>query len=130
VLQSVKSSKRARKQAGLSGIFAADVQVFRFYPDGTLLDVLIKPAPGPSQGEVIERWLRPESPPRGVHTTSYKLDGRRVSFTTRGHLKDEKITALGTWVKGVLTLDLTGQGWQRKGVQFTRLDGTISSDHA
>jgi hypothetical protein len=29
-----------------------------------------------------------------------------------------------------LTLDLTGRGWQRKGVRFTRLDSPSGGDRA
>lgn len=37
------TNRRSRVPAG---IFAADVRVLRFYPDGTVRHVIIKPAPG------------------------------------------------------------------------------------
>ncbi|WP_147472844.1 hypothetical protein [Streptomyces triticirhizae] len=106
----------------VEGIFASDIQVFRFYPDGTVLDVLVKPAPGPNQAAAIERWLRPGTAPRGVHRSTYTVDGRRLSFTTRSHVKEARVTVQGVWHGGELVLDLTGGGRTEKARRFRRLD--------
>ncbi|NUK87835.1 hypothetical protein [Streptomyces lunaelactis] len=46
--QRMTSTRRHRERSSsLSGIFAAHLQVFRFYRDGTVLDVLVRPAPQP-----------------------------------------------------------------------------------
>ncbi len=118
-----RSSARRRRSTGLSGIFAADLQVFRFYRDGTVLDVLVRPAPGPRDAEDIARWLRREDPVAGVRTAHYEMQGRRVALTTRSHLRDEDVTVRGTWVNGSLSLSSTGPGWTTGPQDFVRLDG-------
>ncbi|MER6569009.1 hypothetical protein ABT288_23205 [Streptomyces sp. NPDC001093] len=106
----------------MSGIFAADLQVFRFYEDGTVLDVLVRPAPRPEDAEALARWLRRETPISGVHTAHFEQRGARIAFTTRGHLRPEEIRVRGTWSHGRLTLGLAGSGWEIKPQHFSRLD--------
>jgi hypothetical protein len=105
----------------LSGIYAADVQVFRFYPDGTVLDVLVKPPPGSEYGEAIAGWLRRENPPRGVYVSTYALKGHAVSFTSRSHFRDGPVQVQGTWANHRLTLDIRDGGSYQKQVLFTRI---------
>lgn len=119
-----KSGNSERKAAagGLRGIFAADVRVFRFYPDGTVLAVLVKPAPGPEDAARIAEWLRPEDPPAGVAVAQYTLRGTRVAFTVPGRGREgEAVAVTGTWKRGALTLDMTGGGSRQLGVRFTLL---------
>jgi hypothetical protein len=94
----------------LSGIYAADVQVFRFYPDGLVLDVLVKPAPDASQGPAIARWLRRESLLSGVHAARYAVSAHRISFTTPGHLGRGEVETSGTWRGGRLVLGARQDG--------------------
>ncbi|SDN58161.1 hypothetical protein [Streptomyces wuyuanensis] len=63
---------RHRGPVPLSGIFSADVQVFRFYRDGTVLDVLVRPAPRPENAAANATWLRREVPIPGVRTARYE----------------------------------------------------------
>lgn len=112
----------SRRAAPLSGIFASDLQVFRFYEDGTVLDVLVRPAPRPEDAEALARWLRREKPLSGVHTAHFEQRGARIAFTTRGHLRPEEIKVRGTWSHGRLTLGLTGVGWKIEPQLFSRLD--------
>jgi hypothetical protein len=116
-------SRRGRSGPGLEGIFAADVQVFRFYPDGTVLDVLVKPPPSPRDAVAVDRWLRPGDAPRGVHTTRYTRHGHRIAFTTRDHLSGAPVPVRGTWSKGNLRLTLTRAGRRGAETLFRRLDG-------
>ncbi len=109
------------RSARLSGIFAADEQVFRFHPDGTVLDVLIKPAPGPEDAALLAGWLRREAPVRGVHTAHYELRGPRLSFTSHSHLRDEDVEVVGTWARGQLSLALSGRGWTLLARPFVRI---------
>ncbi|MEU2259367.1 hypothetical protein ABZ557_03620 [Streptomyces sp. NPDC019645] len=46
------------------------MQVFRFYPDGTVLDVLVRPAPRTENAATIATWLRRELRARTRHATS------------------------------------------------------------
>lgn len=88
--------QRARNRARpLSGVFAADTQVFRFYPDGTVLDVLVRPAPGHSDGETIARWLRRDNPLRGVHAVPDEQYGKHHARTPagRGHHRPRHLVA-------------------------------------
>lgn len=113
---------RRRPRPGLSGIFAAGPQVLRFYPDGLVLDVLVRPAPGPAAGGLIESWLRRENPPPGVHEARFELRSGRVAFTTPSHFRaDGTRTFRGTWRGGRLTLDTAGDGRRESAVVFTRL---------
>ncbi len=113
--------QRARNRARpLSGIFAADTQVFRFYPDGTVLDVLVRPAPSRGDGETIARRLHRDNPLRGVHAVPYEQHGKTIGFTTRGHPRDDAITVRGTWSHGRLVLNPAGQGWQTGPQLFAR----------
>ncbi|MFF4747311.1 hypothetical protein QRN89_20155 [Streptomyces chengbuensis] len=112
---------RRQRPVRLSGIFSADVQVFRFYPDGTVLDVLVRPAPRPENAATIATWLRRELPTPGVHTARYEQHGERVAFT-RGHLRDEEIEVRGTWSEGRLALGLAGRGRGLAPRRFARLD--------
>ncbi|WP_049557855.1 hypothetical protein [Nonomuraea sp. SBT364] len=91
------------------------MQVFRFYPDGVVLDVLVKPAPGPAEGRLVETWLRRDPLLGGVHLARYELSGGVVTFTARGHLRDEAVEVRGRWSGGRLVLD----GWA--GVAFQRI---------
>ncbi|KAB8161835.1 hypothetical protein FH609_020120 [Streptomyces sp. 3MP-14] len=106
----------------VEGIFASDIQVFRFFADGTVLDVLVKPAPGPDQAAAIEGWLRPGTAQRGVHRSTYAVSGGRLSFTTRSHVNEARITVQGVWRGGQLVLDLTGGGRVEKARRFQRID--------
>ncbi|MEI5006857.1 hypothetical protein RB196_05555 [Streptomyces sp. PmtA] len=78
------------------------MQVFRFHPDGTVLGVLVRPAPRPENAATIATWLRREPPTPGVHPARYEQHGERVAFTTRGRLRDEEIEVRGTWSEGRL----------------------------
>ncbi|MFG3309183.1 hypothetical protein [Streptomyces wuyuanensis] len=113
---------RRRRPVPLSGIFSADVQVFRFHPDGTVLDVLVRPAPRPENAGAIATWLRREVRTPGVHTARYEQHGVHVAFTTRGHVRDEEIEVRGTWSKGQLTLGLARRGRETTPRRFARLD--------
>ncbi|MFC4562816.1 hypothetical protein ACFO4E_13195 [Nocardiopsis mangrovi] len=115
--------RSGRRVPALVGIFAEGVQVFRFYADGTVLDVLVEPAPGPRSGAVIARWLRREAPGPGVHSARYEQRGRDIAFTTRGHVGRGDIAVRGTWVDGRLTLSRAGEGWAVGPRLYTRLDG-------
>jgi hypothetical protein len=99
-----------RRRARPSGIYAADVQVFRFYPDGLVLDVLVKPAPNASIGPAIERWLRRESPPSGVHTARYTMSAHQISFTTPSHFGRGNVEVSGTWRADRLILRVRHHG--------------------
>ncbi|MEV4332605.1 hypothetical protein AB0K02_19030 [Streptomyces sp. NPDC049597] len=114
--------RQRRKAPPLNAIFAADTQVFRFYPDGTVLDVLVRPAPQPSSAETLAGWLRRDNVIPGVHVARYVLEGEQVTFTTRGRYRDEEITVRGTWVRGVLTLGQVGRGWEIPPRRFQRFD--------
>jgi hypothetical protein len=104
-----------------NGIFAADVQVFRFYPDGTVLDVLVKPAPRPAQGALIASWLRPDNRLRGVHETRYGRAGRRISFSTEDHVHGGSVEVTGTCHGDELILDLRSRGRTLRDVRFRRI---------
>ncbi|MEU9393830.1 hypothetical protein AB0D86_28010 [Streptomyces sp. NPDC048324] len=112
----------SRRAAPLCGIFASDLQVFRFYEDGTVLDVLVRPAPRPEDAAALARWLRRETPLSGVHTARFEQRGARIAFTTYGHLRPEEIAVRGTWSYGRLTLGLKGVGWKIEPQLFSRLD--------
>ncbi|MGW4498809.1 hypothetical protein ACWENR_09335 [Micromonospora sp. NPDC004336] len=92
------------RRARLSGIYASDIQVFRFYPDGLALDVLVKPAPDATHGPAIARWLRRESPLSGVHAVRYAVSADRISLTTPGHFGAGDVEVSGTWRGGRLVL--------------------------
>ncbi|MFJ8077934.1 hypothetical protein ACIQ7Q_29430 [Streptomyces sp. NPDC096176] len=96
--------------------------MFRFYADGTVLDVLVRPAPQPTNAATLAGWLRKDNSLPGVHTARYVLEGDHVSFTTRGHYRDEEITVRGTWSRGALTLGIAGRGWEIGPRRFSRLD--------
>ncbi|MEV6218587.1 hypothetical protein [Nocardia sp. NPDC051833] len=120
-----KHSSRTRRglsARGPSGIFAADVQVFRFYPDGTALDVLIKPAPTSADGPEIETWLRRESPVDGVHVTQYtRSAGNRLAFTSTSHLYNCIVEVDGIWSGRRMTLNLREGGRFQSAVRFERI---------
>lgn len=103
------------------GIYTADVRVFRFYPEGTVLDVLVKPAPGPAQGALIATWLRPDNPLGGVHETRYRLAGGRISFSTEDRVHGGVVTVTGTCHGGELILDLQSRGRTLRDVRFRRI---------
>ncbi|MEV6107982.1 hypothetical protein AB0M28_25245 [Streptomyces sp. NPDC051940] len=106
------------------GVFAAGIQVFRFYPDGVVLDVLVKPEPGREHGAQIAGWLRRESPPRGVHTARYELLDGVLTFRSPSHLRDgEVIECTGTWRGGELRLGFAGRGWKREPATYRLLWG-------
>jgi hypothetical protein len=121
----MKRGKRRPRPPALQGVFANGVQVFRFYPDGTVLDVLVKPAPGPESGAAVAHWLRRDEVIRGVHAARYERRGVDVSFTTRSHLKDEDIAVRGTWADGRLTLGQVGCGWKTEPRTYVRLDTPV-----
>lgn len=104
-----------------NGIFAADVQVFRFYPEGTVLDVLVKPPPGPDSGALIASWLRRDSPVRGVHETTYQRVGRRISFSTVDHVHGGVVEVTGGCHGDELILDLRSPGRARRHLRFQRI---------
>ncbi|MDQ1008027.1 hypothetical protein QFZ82_002512 [Streptomyces sp. V4I23] len=96
--------------------------MFRFYPDGTVLDALVRPAPQPTSAAALEGWLRREDSKPGVYVARYVLDGEQVAFTTRGHYREEEIKVRGTWARGALTLGMVGRGWEIQPRRFSRLD--------
>jgi hypothetical protein len=104
-----------------NGIFGADQQVFRFYPDGTVLDVLVKPAPGPAQGALIASWLCPDNRLRGVHKTRYRRAGRRISFSAEDHIHGGAVEVTGTCHGDELILDLRSRGRTLRDVRFRRI---------
>ncbi|MGX1882628.1 hypothetical protein [Streptomyces sp. NPDC055287] len=118
----MKRSRRGPRHPAPHGIFAAGVQVFRLYPDGTVLDVLVKPAPGHADGAAVARWLRREEVVPGVHTARYERQGAAISFTTRSHVRNEDIAVRGTWADGRLTLGMAGSCWKTAPRTFIRLD--------
>ncbi|WP_157248839.1 hypothetical protein [Nonomuraea typhae] len=105
----------------LSGIYACDLQVFRFYPDGLALDVLVRPAPGPEQGPLIATWLRREAPPQGVHPARYTLAGGVYTFETRGHLRDEPVIVQVTKRRDHLLVDRRDGGRLQSDLRFVRI---------
>ncbi|MER7212492.1 hypothetical protein ABT340_36015 [Streptosporangium sp. NPDC000239] len=113
--------RKARAPRRPAEIHAAGEQVFRFFPDGVVLDVLVKPAPGPEEGRAIATWLNRDVPLGGVHVARYDLRDGVVSFTTRSHFLDGAVEARGTWRGGRLVLDLREAGRTRTGVVFTRI---------
>lgn len=115
-------SPSGRSRPGPSGIFAADIQVFRFYPDGVVLDVLIKPAPTSANVSLIETWLRRESVLAGVHVTQYTLStGNRVAFTSASHLYNCMVEVDGVWSGRHMTLNLPEGGRFQGAVRFERI---------
>ena len=112
------ATRRARVP---DGIFAADVQVFRFYPDGTVLDVLVKPAPGPADGALIASWLRADNPLNGVHRTTYRRTARRISFVAEDHVHGGTVEVTGTCRGDELVLDLRYRGRPLRDVRFRRI---------
>ncbi|MFE4459483.1 hypothetical protein ACFROC_19180 [Nocardia tengchongensis] len=115
-------SRRGETRCGLSGIYAADVRVFRFYPDGAVLDALIKPAPTSADVPVIETWLRRESVPAGVHITRYTLSaGNRVAFTSASHFDNCMVEVDGVWSGRHMTLNLREGGRVQSAVRFERI---------
>ncbi|MFE0074491.1 hypothetical protein ACFWYW_37095 [Nonomuraea sp. NPDC059023] len=105
----------------LDGIYAGDEQVFRFYPDGLVLDVLVRPAPTPQSGALIATWLRREDPPAGVHTARYTRDGGAYTFETTGHLRDEQVVVRATKAKDHLVVDRRDGGRLRRNLRFDRI---------
>ncbi|GAA2439511.1 hypothetical protein [Streptomyces macrosporus] len=116
--------RTSRGPAPVVGIYAAGRQVFRFHPDGVVLDALVRPAPSPRDGAAIAGWLRRDNPLSGVHTARYDQRGPTIAFTTRSHLREEEVGVCGTWSRGRLTLSLAGQGWSIPARPFIRLDST------
>jgi hypothetical protein len=116
------ATRRARVP---DGIFAADVQVFRFYPDGTVLDVLVKPAPGLAEGPQIASWLRRENRLAGVHETRYRRIARRISFSAEDHVHGGSVEVSGTCRGDELTLDLRYRGGTLRNVHFRRIWPTL-----
>ncbi|MGH3392877.1 MAG: hypothetical protein ACRDOO_28755 [Actinomadura sp.] len=111
----------ARRGRIPNGIYTADVHVLRFYPEGAVLDVLVKPAPGPAQGALIASWLRSGNPLRGVHETRYRLAGRRISFSTEDHVHGGVVEVTGTCHDSELILDLQSRGRTLRDVHFQRI---------
>ncbi|MDI2132362.1 hypothetical protein [Yinghuangia seranimata] len=99
----------------MSGIYAADLHVLRLYPDGLVLSVFVKPAPRPSDGEVIESWLRRDEPRPLVRRCHYTLDGSTVllRLPQGSPLNDEPLTLHGTWGADHLVLNVR-EGTQRQ----------------
>ncbi|MFI6797132.1 hypothetical protein [Streptosporangium canum] len=114
---------RKRGQTSPYGIYAAEEQVFRFYPDGVVLDVLVKPAPGPAEGQVIATWLHREAPAplNGIHLAHYDFSDGFISFTTRSHFRDETVGVRGRWSANRLILDRRDGGRLRTGLHFLRI---------
>ncbi|WP_180903353.1 hypothetical protein [Nonomuraea indica] len=114
---------RKRGQARPSGIYAAGEQVFRFYPDGVVLDVLVKPAPGPAEGQAIAAWFHREAPAplNGIYVARYDFSEGSISFTTRSHFRDETVDMHGSWSAGRLILDRRDGGRLQAGLHFLRL---------
>ncbi|MEV4891676.1 hypothetical protein AB0K48_20060 [Nonomuraea sp. NPDC055795] len=105
----------------LDGIYAGDEQVFRFYPDGLVLDVLVRPAPTPRSGALIATWLRREDPPAGVNTARYTRDGGAYTFETGSHLRDEQVVVRVTKAKDHLVVDRRDGGRLRRNLRFDRI---------
>ncbi|MBB5075496.1 hypothetical protein [Nonomuraea endophytica] len=105
----------------LDGIYAGEEQVFRFYPDGLVLDVLVRPAATPQSGALIATWLRREDPPASVHTARYTRDGGAYTFETRGHLRDEQVVVQVTKAKDHLVVDRRDGGRPRRNLRFDRI---------
>jgi hypothetical protein len=111
-----------------SGIYAAGEQVFRFYTDGTVLDVRVRPAPQPDDAEAIAHWLRRENPLQGMYMARYEQHGARIAFTTLSHLSGDEVKVEGTWVNSRLTLRSTGPGWDTGAQDFIHLhSGRVTS---
>ncbi|MFI6481494.1 hypothetical protein ACIBH1_26425 [Nonomuraea sp. NPDC050663] len=107
----------------ITGIYAGDVQVFRFYRDGVVLDALVRPAPGVAEGEAIARWLVPEAatPGRGIHVARYEVRGGVLRFTTRGHLRDEVVEVEARVGRDHLTVTRRDGGRRTTGLRFERI---------
>ncbi|MEU6711844.1 hypothetical protein ABZ897_10255 [Nonomuraea sp. NPDC046802] len=114
---------RQRDRSRPSGIYAAGLQVFRFYPDGVVLDVLVKPSPGPDEGQAVAAWLHRDAPTplNGVHVARYTLFEGVISFTTRSHFHNGVVDVRGSWSRGRLTLDLRDAGRVQSGLRFVRI---------
>ncbi|WP_157101931.1 hypothetical protein [Nocardia caishijiensis] len=114
--------RRGRSSRRPSGIFAADVHVFRFYPDGTVLDVLIKSVPTSADAAVIETWLRKESVVAGVHLTHYTLTTDNcLTFTSTSHFRNCIVEVDGVWSAKRMTLNLREGGRLRRAVRFEKI---------
>lgn len=103
------------------GIFAADVQVFRFFPNGIVLDVLVKPAPGPEHGALIASWLRPDTRNSAVHKTRYDRVGHRISLLTEDHFRGGVVEVSGSCSRDELILDLQARDRTQRQVRFRRI---------
>ncbi|MFC4007888.1 hypothetical protein ACFOY2_11680 [Nonomuraea purpurea] len=114
---------RQRGRSRPSGIYAAGPQVFRFYPDGVVLDVLVKPPPGPDEGQAVAAWLHRDAPAplNGVHVARYDFSEGAISFTTRSHFHNGVIDLRGSWRRDYLTLDLRDAGRVQPGLRFVRI---------
>ncbi|WP_326819655.1 hypothetical protein [Streptosporangium sp. NBC_01756] len=114
---------RKRGRARPFGIYAAEEQVFRFYPDGVVLDVLVKPAPRPAEGQAIAAWLhrKASAPLSGVYLAHYEFSEGFISFTTRSHFRDEAIDVCGRWSVDRLILDRRDAGRLQTGLHFLRI---------
>ncbi|MER5319229.1 hypothetical protein [Streptosporangium roseum] len=114
---------RRSGQTSPYGIYAAEEQVFRFYPDGVVLDVLVKPAPGPAEGQAIATWLHRDAPAplNGIHLARYDFSEGFISFTTRSHFRDEAVVVRGRWSADRLILDRRDGGRLRTGLRFLRI---------
>ncbi|GAA4104343.1 hypothetical protein [Nonomuraea soli] len=113
----------------IAGIYAGDVQVFRFYRDGMVLDALVRPAPGAADGEAIAQWLVPEAatPGRGIYVARYAVRDGVLRFTTRSHLRDEVVEVEARVGRDQLTLTRRDGGRRTNGLRFERIHSGGSS---
>ncbi|WP_280454729.1 hypothetical protein [Nocardia brasiliensis] len=109
-----------RAGVGLSGIFAAEGRVLRFYPDGTVLDINVDPRE--VVGSHIEKWLRKEAPFAETRASRYLLGiDRRLSFRTSGDPRDGEVEVVGFWYDEELTLDIRSVGGNHDMVRFRKI---------
>ena len=76
----------------ISGIFYCDIQFFRFYRDGILLDVLIKGNCDSIKYKELNHWFKREQVINGVLEGRYKFQNNMISFSTLGHFGNGRLT--------------------------------------
>lgn len=72
----------------VDGIYYNSEQFFRFYKDGTFLDVLIK---GAGDRKLVAGWLKKENPPSGVIKGRFTCKNNVIAFSTPGHFGDGRM---------------------------------------
>jgi len=100
-------------------------QAFRFRPDGTVLDVLLRKSRGEEWGDlsVVHQWL--DAGKQGVVVGRYTLEGKKVRLETVGHFGDgERVTVWeGRLSDEKMVLDFFDHASSRrgKGLVFLRI---------